>query len=1604
MFLCFRVALENTSFQNWLIGHATNYLSSQLKTKVDVGHVNFSLFNSVLLENVLIEDNRGDTLLFVGTLDAKLRSNLSALIRQDIDVKSVDLYNGKFFLHKDTSMVDGGNIGFLLNALGGVKDSLVVPNDTLPKKAKPLLLNVEDLGLHNIIFESNDKTKGENMKAWLGEGKLSGIKFDAKENHLGLDKLSLDEFYFYFFKGERQFPPVDKEYIDKDSSYQYFTASANKIKAKDGHFKFMDLVKESTRLKFDNTMDFNDLDVTEINAEIDSFWMREDLWFKGKMKSMEAQEKSGFVLMPSYANDVEVTCEGLHLYDMQLNTPTTTLGDTLEMKYRKYGYPSFLTFVDDVRLAGKFKPGSKISVEDIFTFAPELQNNKFFRNSRKEVLEVEGEVSGYINSLKTKGFLMKIGNRLTMKGDLRSRNITVKEEEFFDFELENLTTDIASLRALVPDFSPPEQFDKLGKLRFKGRFTGFLSAFTADGFLRTELGNVRSNITLEGKSSNAKYDGKLALIDFDLGTWTDNPDLGLVNFSSEVKNGSGLDLSEISADLSAEVTSLNFKGYKYEALNVNGKFFKRNFEGNLNIKDDNIDMNFDGLVDLNGEVPLFRFKAFINDLKLKNLNLSAKPINLRAELDFDFQGLKLPDLDGKASARKVELSLDTMNLELDSVYAEIKRFDGLKKKIEVRSEVLRGILEGEFEIDELPKLLVSYAQRNFPEFTNKININPKLLGFNQPRYFDYEFIIENSKNLTQFISPKLDTIFNSNVAGYFDSRIDSLELNAEIEKIIYDNYEFDLINVSGSFKEDRGTLDLGIYHTLLVKDSINISNILLKNKVHKDTFNFALELNDPVDVLDDLNLNGSLTLDEQDYFVVHFESSNLVLVNHKWEILKDNIIRFGKDKIETESFRMTNLDIPEQQVQLNSIGDKGLQLLLQGIDLDILNSYINDDKFVLSGPLNIKAEVEDIFKLKKLNAIVNMDSFFINDEYFGVLDLVATSPDLQSPVKADVHLKKDKQTLDVTGNYYPPFYEANPDYLDLDIDIKKFPLGFSEAFLGENVSNTYGDLDGQLKLRGKTSALELTGDARVYDASTTVNYLQMLVYVPDSKIKITPGLIDLTGLEIYDKEGNLGTITRGGITKNNLKDFGLDIDLESEKFIAMDTKEEDNDAFYGRGIGKIKAEFRGDFANTQMKVTTKTALGTKIFLPITSSRTGGSELSFITFNSDTVALDSSTTFAEDLKGLDLELNLEITPEAEIQLVIDQNAGDILKGKGSGDLQINVTKEGDFTMEGNYIVEQGHYLFTLLNVVNKPFIIKKGGTIKWDGDPLGAKINLEAAYENLSATPYNFILEYLNDADDKSNAQRTTPVDLTMKLQGELFKPDISFNIDFPNLRGRLKNFTDSKLRIIMEDENELNRQVLGLIAFGSFFPSDLAYSSSGLIDGGINTLSELLSNQLSIYLSELLSEVITDVDIDFNYRYYEYTEITEEEDILRTGSELEIRLKKGLFNNRLVINAGSNIDVDGGGTTTSSAFLAGDLLIEYLLTPDGRFKIRFYSEWDETISGTENQTGVGFTYRRDFDKFSELFKKNRKNTFKIEKEYDVFLNNLRKAAAESINN
>jgi hypothetical protein len=321
------------------------------------------------------------------------------------------------------------------------------------------------------------------------------------------------------------------------------------------------------------------------------------------------------------------------------------------------------------------------------------------------------------------------------------------------------------------------------------------------------------------------------------------------------------------------------------------------------------------------------------------------------------------------------------------------------------------------------------------------------------------------------------------------------------------------------------------------------------------------------------------------------------------------------------------------------------------------------------------------------------------------------------------------------------------------------------------------------------------------------------------------------------------------------------------------------------------------------------------------------------------------------------------------------------------------------MYGNYEIVQGEYLFTLLNVVNKPFVVKEGGTIRWDGDPYNAIIDIEAEYSGLNTSLTNFISEYLNTVnpgDLESEARKSQNVLLKMFLNGQLQQPDINFDISFPGLQGQLQNVTDSKLRIVRQDQGELNRQVFGLLVIGSFLPSG---NNSGLAGRGDlvfgNTLSELLSNQLSIHLTRLLSEVFTDVgfisgvDFNINYNVYDNESFNVGPDLRTTGRALQLRQSLDLFNDRLTVEVGGNIDWGSNLVgNTNSAFLAGDVVIEYAVTKDRRFKVRMYQLTDASfLGGRRNKRGLGISWRREFDSINlrNFFSKMKKDAKESQK-------------------
>ncbi|HXR80941.1 MAG TPA: translocation/assembly module TamB domain-containing protein, partial [Saprospiraceae bacterium] len=359
-------------------------------------------------------------------------------------------------------------------------------------------------------------------------------------------------------------------------------------------------------------------------------------------------------------------------------------------------------------------------------------------------------------------------------------------------------------------------------------------------------------------------------------------------------------------------------------------------------------------------------------------------------------------------------------------------------------------------------------------------------------------------------------------------------------------------------------------------------------------------------------------------------------------------------------------------------------------------------------------------------------------------------------------------------------------------------------------------------------------------------------------------------------------------------------------------------------------------------------------------------------------LPADKTKRISLGSIDLTMNMTLTEDAIVELIFDENSGEVLRGSGTGNIALHMTPTGNFTMYGKFTISQGDYLFTNFAIIKKPFELLPGGTIQWTGNPYDANIDIQAQYKGLSASVYTLIQEYLlNETADVINEARSrTEIDLTMTLTGSLLHPDISFDIAFPLLTGKLKAYTDSKINTLKANENAMLEQVMGLLVTRTFLPSTLGTAQiNSTIDA---TFTDLISATLSSYLGGLLGDIIPQgkvlSGIDFQLAVDYSITGQNPEDTKESGVEIDLPLQ--FFNDRLEVNVGGNY-VKGAAFVEASEYYAGDVSFGYYITPDRRLKIRAYNQNTLTVEGRKNKVGLGVAYKREYNNVGEIFGKKK---------------------------
>jgi hypothetical protein len=1363
-------------------------------------------------------------------------------------------------------------------------------------------------------------------------------KFIVDLNRLSLKERILDVNTVQVNNGAFYLKDFKNGASNLDFIIDYFDSPApkNRPKRKKFQFLFDRIILNNVAFKYKNFkkdtvikgINFDDISLVNLNGIFEKLNTKEHV-IQANIKNLTFKEKSGFYLKNLSAL-TSVDTNAIELKNLMLVTNKTKLTDYFQMKFNRYR--DFNNFINKVKMKANFKD-SHISSSDIAYFTPALKKMKLD-------LDIDGQISGYVSDLKAKNLSLKTGKATYIKGDFIMKGLPDWEQTFMDMKIEMAGTNKKDLDEVLTDItgkpmkSIPAIVNKFGNVNFNGSFTGFQNDFIAYGEFKTKLGNIKSDVNMKIDSKGIpSYSGNIKTFDFNIGNLLDEKNLGRVTSALYIK-GKGTDIKDLKEQLNGDVTYIDFNGYRYRNVKVNGTFEKKYFDGNVKINDKNVQLDFDGGVNLNPKLPIFNFKATIKNAKLKTLKLYKDSLMVDAVFSTNFSGNNLNNIQGNLSVQKIRLNNVKGIYNIDSVQLNASGL-GINRTLAIKSDILDASINGQYDLNTIVSYYKAIAKTYVP------SLDTQIIKYNT-QIFNFRLRIKRFEPIAELIAPGLSIDDQALLVGNFDSRNNTATLNGSIKKLTYKGITANNIIIDENTTSNQLQAIITSDRVDL-NDSLYIKNVNIANVLRNDSLALNIKLSNADDA-NQLDLNGLVEFSTDTTAKISILPSNLKINNDDWLIQEKVRINFNNGKTEISNFDLSNgtqlltIDgvLSEDPEDLLLVGFKNFQL-------KTLNPFVKTLGLKMAGNVNGKTRLYDVLKSPRIKDSLRIDSLTLNDNYIGQLS-DTTSFDKTKNL-ANVYtqiLTDDRETFKLVGNL-----DLKDKIIDLNVKLEDSKLTVLEPFVKKLVSNLKGNVSADLTVKGSFEKPEINGDVSFDQGQVTVNYLKT-AYILNDNVEVKKSVIHIEDLVLEDLDGNKAT-ANGTVDLNNFDNPNIQVELVATNFMALNTTSKDNAVYYGKAYATGNFSFRGPTNKMYIDIDAKTDKGTIFNLPLNSSETV-SDKDFITFvNKDTTqTVKKQTSF----DGLTMNFKLRVDPNstANIYTILGK-----LSGKGNADLELKINSVGDFEMKGDYIIENGIFDFTAQEVINKRFEIRQGGTIRWTGNPTAAQINLKAIYALRASTTDLYAAA---NQEQTSNVNERVQTEVEMGLTGFLLQPDIKLDIFFP-----ANPVIKEKLQSYFNDGNNLNTQALSLIIQRRFAPgSGKENLGQQLGSVGTSTATELLFNQFNNLLSALN---LNFVDIN-----------------IKSLNEGSASVK--LFDGRIIINAGI-IDTKSTNDLSPIGFSKGNVGHEVeilaLIKKDGTLvgKLANKPPTQQSIfvnPGTDqNLNSLGLIYSQQFDSFNEFLQK-----------------------------
>lgn len=1247
------------------------------------------------------------------------------------------------------------------------------------------------------------------------------------------------------------------------------------------------------------------------------------------------RERAGLTV-EELSGHASVSGRTLDLRNLRLRTDRTSVEG--ELTFLTDDWSDYAEFSERVRWKLQLDT-ARLDFADIALFAPDLEGLAY-------PIALSGRVRGTLADLKGRNLHVGFGAGSRFSGSAELSGLPDIDNTFMVLDIAEFRTEPADLAQVpIPPFTSgarlalPDEVRQLGTIGFRGNFTGFLRAFTAYGTTTTALGVLNTDLSYDRDTVTNIFAirGRVVTPGFDLGPLTGTTTLGPLATDLRVK-AQGRSFDALKADLTGTVPLLTVNGRAIQRIAVKGHLERNLFKGALTVDDEHLRMQFDGLADLRKRWPQVDFRAAVEHLDLSALGFVGTPGYNSLKLDVAATGRFSPDsLLGVLTMKDISYCSGSVDHELGDIELHSGREEG-RNVLELVSDFAKARVEGRFQPTQLPSLLANTVYSVFPALGDEVNY------VQAEQDFSFSVVTGNTDELLALAVPGLTIAPGATLSGRVSSLTFDIDVTARIPRMDYGELRLDSVELI-----TEKTLDVLIFSASSTrqtyKDSTWYAGSVVRGVAYQDEVELSCGWDDSnngtngnLDLLGKVRGSRSIDLELQPS-VLYFGRGN-------WVNPDVAGITIDSSTVEVDSLVLYN---GRQRIVLNGVishdGQRPFEFSLDDVELDNLSPFLDGPH--LHGIIGGDGKLYDIYGTPYVSSYLCADSIYVQDRPVGDIRFRAGWSETSGMLELEGELTRGSlKALDFVGCLEP----GPSKQLDLDLIFDRFDLRFIEPYLPDGISDIQGLVTGTVAVTGDLERPMVNGLVDLRDAGLRIDYLNTL-YTFTHQVKIAPDMFALDLVTLRDEEGNTARIG-GTILHDGLKDWNFNIWGQMKNLLVLNTTVNDNALYYGKAFATGDLEVSGSVDLLEVTMDASTAPGTIINFPIGGS-TEVSDVGFVRFmDKDSAGVGEQVV---DLTGIVLDLKTHITPSAQFELIFDPTIGDIMSGRGRGDIEMNVSKTGEFRMRGQVEVGEGDYLFTLRNVVNKRFEVVPGGRITWFGDPLDAQLDLQAQYR-LRAPLYDVMFEK-NEAYKKR-----VPVDVVMRLRDNLMNPDIGFDVRLPTVDEN----TRSQVNSVLSTEQERNRQVFALIVLNRFIqPQSLTGSGSPTGGGALSTTgSELISNQLSNFISKWSD----DLDLGVNYRPGNNV----------TQDELEVAMSTQLFDERLLFSTNLGVSYGAQSTTTANTFI-GDFQLEYLLTPEGRLRAKAFSVSNDRNLNRSDQApttqGAGIAYREEFSTLGELWQK-----------------------------